>query len=178
MNRLRRRLNVLAAALPSGWLLGRAHAAPGSFDLVTAADMQLDAAHSGESPPDMQPGHAPRTRSLGDASAPAPVIRVSKPTLMQGHAVLSSPVSIDLRFEAGEGARIVPGSFRVLYGGWHIDITDRILANVGAPTEQGIAIQNANIPAGHHKLTLQISDDHSREARLAIELDIVERPSG
>jgi len=170
MNHLRRCLNVLGAA----WLvLGRqARGAPGLFDLVTPADVQLDAAHAGAPPPDK----SPRTRGLRDAQAP--LIRVARPELVQGHAVLASPVAIELRFEAGEGARINPGSFRVLYGGWHIDITDRILANVGAPTEQGLLIQNARIPAGHHKLTVQISDDRLREARLDFELDIVEKPSG
>jgi hypothetical protein len=93
------------------------------------------------------------------APAPdAPSIEVRNPRL---NDTLSAPFPIRIAFSAREGAEIVPASFRVYYGMLRLDITDRVLQNVKvAPA--GFSVEEADIPAGSHRLLLQITDSKGR----------------
>ena len=89
----------------------------------------------------------------------APVIDVVAPDLGGGR--LASPLAIELRFRAAADARIDPASFRVFYGAFKLDITDRLLKAVQV-TPLGLRIEQAAIPAGSHRLVVQVADDRAR----------------
>ncbi|HWP11407.1 MAG TPA: hypothetical protein VNN06_06275, partial [Ramlibacter sp.] len=72
-----------------------------------------------------------------------------------------SPMAIELVFRAGTDSSIDPASFRVYYGAFKIDITQRLLKNVNVGAN-GIYVDRAEIPAGSHRLLLQISDTRQR----------------
>ena len=100
------------------------------------------------------------TRGLRRPTGPpdAPVIEVNQP----GETTpIKAPVTIRVHFRPKEGATIDPTSFRVTYGWLAVDITKRILehAHVSA---SGLLATNADVPAGHHKVTLQIADNMRR----------------
>ena len=83
---------------------------------------------------------------------------------------IRSPVKIRIRFLAPQGASINPASFRATYG-W-FNITDRLVANAKIDAS-GISADNAEIPAGDYKVTLQIEDDQGRVGTHAFEFRVV-----
>lgn len=87
---------------------------------------------------------------------------------------VSSPLDIELLFRAEPPARIVPASLRVLYGFFGFDITDR-LAKHAEFTESGIRAKSADLPAGSHDITVEISDDRNRVTRRTFHIDVGER---
>ncbi len=74
---------------------------------------------------------------------------------------LKNPVEIDIRFVPEPGTRVNPASLRILYGWMGIDITERIRQKAKI-TAQGITANGAELPAGHHTLTIQIADSRQR----------------
>lgn len=133
---------MLGAAIAcSGWT-----AQAQGFDLVTAADQQQDQAA----------GEVVRPKAASVGKGPAPQIRVVSPSAAADE--LQSPLRIELNFLPPEGARIVPGSFRVLYGMLKIDLTERLRPHA-AVGERGVVVEQAKVPSGSHRLFLQISDD-------------------
>jgi hypothetical protein len=103
---------------------------------------------------------APRFRGVfsTDTQPGAPLIEVDQPDETNSVRV---PVTIRLRFRPQNGAIIDVTSFRATYGWLAIDITQRILehAQVNA---SGLFASNADVPSGHHKVTLQIADNMHR----------------
>ena len=99
-------------------------------------------------------------RSMRRTSGPpdAPVIEVNQPDATKP---LKPPVTIRVRFRPKEGATIDVTSFRVTYGWLAVDITTRIIehAHVSA---SGLLANNADVPAGHHRVTLQVADNMHR----------------
>jgi hypothetical protein len=101
----------------------------------------------------------PLSRSMRRASGPdAPVIEVNQPDATKP---IKPPVTIRIHFRPKEGATIDLASFRVTYGLLGVDITKRIIehAHVSA---SGLLANNADVPAGHHRVTLQIADNMQR----------------
>jgi hypothetical protein len=130
----------------------------GIWTLVTQEEFQQDSA-------------APRFR--GDIIAPtempgAPIIKVDEPAQT---TAIRTPVSIHLRFLPQRGAAIDLASFRATYGWLGIDITSRIIehAQINA---SGLVANNAEIPSGHHKVTLQIADNLHRVGSRVFEFTV------
>jgi hypothetical protein len=151
-----------AAALVCG-LVFAAAAAAAPFELITAAELR------GEQEALARAAEAPRTRSM-PAPAPkgAPAIRVLAP---HGGAAVPSPLRIELAFDAAPGARIVPASFRVLYGVLKIDLTERLRRNARI-SEAGVVVEQALIPDGSHRLFMQVSDDKGNLAEQELRLRV------
>jgi len=151
------------AADPAG-----APTAAGTFDLVTEAE----AAAWNTTPPkdaadfktrDLRDDNsAPTCRSAADNDADNPKIRVLEPTLEKPLIV---PFTIDLQFVPVSGAHIRPETFRVCYMGLvTMDITKRITDRITV-SEQGMHLNGAQLPHGHHRLLLLIADQRGRLAR-------------
>jgi hypothetical protein len=96
--------------------------------------------------------------SLAETQTGAPIIEVKQPDETKP---IQTPVTIRILFHPQEGATIDPKSFRVTYGWLGVDITNRIIkyAQVSA---SGLLAKNADIPAGHHRVTLQVADNRHR----------------
>jgi hypothetical protein len=104
------------------------------------------------------------------AKALAPVIDILKPQPGADMKV-KAPFAIEVQFKGQPDSGIVPASFRVLYGGLKIDITNRITKFVKV-SEQGFNLENAQIPVGKHRLTLQIQDDKQRLAERELRFEV------
>lgn len=152
----RRSLLALAALAPLAGLATAPRAAPG-FDLVTAAEMARDLAAT----------PAPASRALPNPAAPR--IELLAPTLGKP---MASPIDIRLRWEGVEGATVDPASVRVRYGRLGIDVTERVLgaAKVSA---QGIEAPGARLPAGEHRLAIEVADSQRRVARREFVVEVL-----
>ena len=129
-------------------LLGAASAAQ-AFDLISADEWARDRAAP----------VPPAQRSMPHPAAPriellAPVI--GKP--------LPAPMDIRLRWSAVDGASIDTASVRVKYGRLGIDVTQRVLG-AAKVTLEGIDAPGARLPAGEHRLAVEVSDNQRRVAR-------------
>ncbi|MCZ8175603.1 MAG: hypothetical protein O9343_10450 [Burkholderiaceae bacterium] len=152
---MKRVLRGLAAGGAALALLcaGAAPAMGAGFDLVTTAEAQ-QAAQAEKTQP------APvRTRSLPKPEAPAITVVSPAPA---GRAV-AAPLRIEVAFQPAAGARIVPSSFRVLYGLLKIDLTDRLRQHATI-TESGVVVDGAKVPEGQHRLFIQVADDKGNTA--------------
>lgn len=98
----------------------------------------------------------------------APEIKLVAPA---DAAAIKPPVDIQLAFYAKDNSGIEVSSFRVLYGSFGIDITKRIL-KYGVPTENGIRVNHAELPQGHHVLFVQITDKLHRTGETEFNLDV------
>lgn len=84
---------------------------------------------------------------------------------------IKAPFAINVVFRPQPDAAIDPTSFRVLYGALRVDITGRITKFVKvSPT--GFLLENAQIPAGKHRLTLQVQDEKQRVAERELRVDV------
>jgi len=147
----------LAALVLCGLVLAGAAGAAGAapFELVTAAELAREKEAAARSAQE-----APRTRSMPVPRAATTAIRVLAPN---GAAAVASPLRIELAFDAAPGARIVPSSFRVLYGVLKIDLTERLRPHARI-SEAGVVVEQAQIPDGLHRLFMQVSDDKGQLA--------------
>jgi hypothetical protein len=134
----------------------RARAA--AWALITKEEFELDstAPHREESLAATQP----LSRSMRRTSRPpdAPIIELEQPNATKP---IKPPLTIRIHFRPKEGATIDLTSFRVTYGWLALDITKRIIehAHVSA---SGLLANNADIPAGRHRVTLQVADNMHR----------------
>ena len=99
-----------------------------------------------------------------------PVIDILKPQTGVDIKV-KAPFAIEVQFKSQPDAGIVPSTFRVLYGALKLDITSRITKFVKV-SEQGFSLENAQIPVGKHRLTLQIQDDKQRLAERELRFEV------
>jgi hypothetical protein len=110
-------------------------------------------------------GSGPRLRRI---QVDAPRISVLSP---EANAACPAPVSFRVRFAAGGGAAINPESFRVYYGFFGLDITDRVRRHARVDAAGAVAEALA-IPSGEHRLLLSIADSFGRvgqhELRFAV----------
>jgi hypothetical protein len=128
------------------------------FTLITPADVAAERRY--EAQPNDQPGA--HTRSLDTPAATPtspPQIQVVAP--QPSNPTVASPLRIELKFSTSADARILPDTFRVLYGLLKIDITSK-LRPYAQVTDKGLVAENAAVPAGNHRLFLQISDSAGR----------------
>ncbi|MGI9134919.1 MAG: hypothetical protein ACR2I0_13430 [Rhodoferax sp.] len=141
------------------------------FLCASFASMALVAAHAGGallvSAQEMQASNAaPETFSAKSVPLPdAPLIELLSPRL---DGPIGSPTPIRLKFQAAAQSKAKPESFKVLYGSFQIDITKRLLS-VAKVTEQGVEVNEANLPAGKHKLLLSVEDSAGRLGNKVVE---------
>jgi hypothetical protein len=77
---------------------------------------------------------------------------------------ISAPTNIELRFVGNPPSEPKPETFRILYGAFRIDITQRLLG-VAKVTKDGIKVRDAVLPKGRHQLSLTISDSMGRQSQ-------------
>lgn len=143
---------VLAALLLGAATL--AQAAP--FTLISDDEAQREASAAAKAVP-----AAPRPRSMPLPLRDTPAIEVLAP-VPEGVTV-SSPLRLEIAFKAAADARIVPASFRLLYGVLKIDLTER-LQRQARLDETGVLIEEAAVPQGTHRVIVRVADDKGRLA--------------
>jgi hypothetical protein len=89
-------------------------------------------------------------------SGDEPSIEIVRPVVKEGK--VTSPVAIEVRFKPVAGKSIDPASFKLYYGAFKIDATDRLLKNAKV-TPNGFSIDKVEIPAGSHRLVMIVADD-------------------
>ena len=89
-------------------------------------------------------------------SGDEPQIEVVRPVIKEGK--VASPVAIEVRFKPATGKIIDSNSFKLYYGAFKIDVTDRLLKSARV-TANGFSIDKVDIPAGSHRLVMRVSDD-------------------
>jgi hypothetical protein len=99
----------------------------------------------------------------------APNIRIEEPDITRP---IRSPVNIRVRFQPAANATIAVNSLRVRYGFLGIDITRRILAH-SRPTPSGVFVEDADLPRGRHRVTIQIADNMGRVGTKSFDFNIV-----
>ena len=85
-----------------------------------------------------------------------PAIEIVRPVVKEGK--VASPVAIEVRFKPVTGKTIDPASFKLYYGAFKIDVTDRLLKTAKV-TANGFSIDKVDIPAGAHRLVMKVADD-------------------
>jgi len=98
----------------------------------------------------------------------APTIDLLAPAM---DGVISSPTPIKLKFEAKSPSIIKPDTFRVFYGSFQIDITERLLG-ASKVERGGFYVAEAALPKGNHKLMLNIQDTDGRVGQKIIEFEV------
>ncbi|PUE25262.1 hypothetical protein [Limnohabitans sp. Jir72] len=104
------------------------------------------------------------------ARAVMPLIDILQPESVPD-GKLKAPFAIAVAFRPQNDAPIDPSSFKVLYGGLKFDITSRLTQYAHITTE-GFKLENANIPKGKHRLTLQIQDTKQRLAERELRIEV------
>lgn len=80
---------------------------------------------------------------------------------------ISAPTNIEVRFVGNPPSEPKPDTFRILYGAFRIDITQRLLG-VAKVTKEGIKVQEAVLPKGRHQLSMSISDSMGRQSQQTV----------
>ncbi len=104
------------------------------------------------------------------ARAVAPLIDILKPEPAADLKV-KAPFAIAVQFRSQPDAPIDPVTFKVMYGTFKLDITSRITKFVQV-TKEGFALENAQIPVGKHRLTLQVQDEKQRVAERELRVEV------
>jgi len=104
------------------------------------------------------------------ARAVIPLIDILKPDPVADLKV-KAPFAISVQFKSQADAPIDPATFKVMYGALKIDITSRITKFVTV-TKDGFSLDNAQIPAGKHRLTLQVQDEKQRVAERELRVEV------
>ena len=99
-----------------------------------------------------------------------PIIEIIQPSMKSGK--VGSPMTIEVKFRAIDGKKIDPSSFKLFYGAFKLDVTERLLKSAKI-TASGFSIDNVQIPEGEHRLVLRVSDDAGasgiKELRVKVE---------
>jgi hypothetical protein len=154
-------LRLTLAALTCLLLSANGHA--DSFDLITPDEARAELAAAARSSSEL------RTRSLPIPKPGQPAIRVVSP--IAPGASVPAPLRIEVSFQPAPGARIVPSSFRVLYGVMKIDLTERMKKHATV-TEAGVVVEQAQVPEGQHRLILQVADDQGNTAEQELRIRV------
>ena len=104
------------------------------------------------------------------ARAVVPQIDILKPEPAADLKV-KAPFAIAVLFKAQSDAAIDPSTFKVMYGAMKFDITSRITKFVKV-TRDGFTLDNAQIPVGKHRLTLQVQDEKQRVAERELRVEV------
>lgn len=118
--------------------------------------------------PEEVKAYADRTNldSIGVRSIPPPSaqkIIVQLPNLAR---IVQSPTDIPLIFIAASGATTKPDAFRVTYGTFGFDVTDRILSR-NRLDETGLTVKGAGLPSVKHLFTMTIENSIGRKKKRA-----------
>jgi hypothetical protein len=119
------------------------------FVLVTESEAEASYAAGGMMSP----------RSVNQPGAPQ--IELLSPDTSKA---VSAPTNIELRFVGNPPSEPKPDTFRIHYGAFRIDITQRLLG-VAKVTKDGIKVRDAVLPKGRHQLSLTISDSMGRQSQ-------------
>lgn len=93
-----------------------------------------------------------------------PAIRVVAPQVDTSAAPAApqlAPLRLQFEFETSSDARILPQTFRALYGMLKLDITETLRKHAQL-SEKGMLAEGAGMPAGAHRLFIQVADDRGR----------------
>lgn len=104
------------------------------------------------------------------ARALMPLIDIVKPEPVTDLKV-KAPFPIAVLFKGQSDAAIDPSSFKVMYGSLKFDITSRITKYVKV-TASGFSMDNAQIPPGKHRLTMQVQDEKQRVAERELRVEV------
>jgi hypothetical protein len=150
---------ILAGALTCSL----ASAAEGGFELLSKREYQSE----------LGARAAPHAQLvLKSADMDAPTITVVKP---DKSGAIQPPVDIDVRFKPAQGATVNIGSLKIMYGFLKLDITQRILTAPGVKVSaDGLTANGARLPAGSHKLLIEVADNYGRTARQPVEFTVKE----
>jgi hypothetical protein len=99
-----------------------------------------------------------------------PIIDIIKPEPAPDLKV-KAPFAITVQFTGQPDSPIDPATFRVMYGALKLDITGRITKFVKV-SKDGFALENAQIPVGRHRLTLQVQDEKQRLAERELRFEV------
>lgn len=99
-----------------------------------------------------------------------PLIDVLKPEPAADLKV-KAPFAISVLFKGQADSPIDPSTFKVMYGALKLDITGRITKFVKVGKE-GFSLENAQIPSGKHRLTLQVQDEKQRVAERELRFEV------
>jgi hypothetical protein len=152
------RRTLIIGAIASSYVVA-ARAETWSLITVDEFEKERDSPGTEASPPSP-------TRTLGP---PGPTITIEQPDISKP---IKAPISIRASFHPHGGATIVLTSFRVTYGSIGLDITSRIVAHARI-NQSGISADNAQLPSGHHRITVQIADDKGQEGVQGFEFTVV-----
>lgn len=150
---MHRRNLILGVMSASCVGIGRSHAWP----LITRQESQRENAA-----PHVQGAPAP-------VRSGTPTIRVEEPDITRP---VRMPVNIRIRFQAATNARIDVNSLRVRYGFMGLDVTRRILAHA-RPTATGVFVEDAELPRGRHRVTIQVADNMGRLGSQSFDFNVV-----
>ena len=166
MTKLIRGLSLAGAALMMLVGSARAQGPVAAFELISAAEAQQEATAEANAPDEIRPRQVPGPKGL------VPAIRIVSPTAptAPGGAV-AAPLRIEVAFSPAPGTRIVPSSFRVLYGLLKIDLTERLHKHATV-SEAGVVVEHAQVPDGQHRLILQVADDQGNTAEQELRLRV------
>lgn len=146
-------MRIVLKVLSAGALTLLSQTSAYAFDLITEAEYQHEIA-----------AQANGVREVRRRAAPAPGAPHIEVLAPDTQGSVTPPFDIRVKFVAENGAQIVTDSFKVLYGMFGLDITQRVMQ--AARYENNVLrIEKANIPAGKHRLTLKIMDNQQREAQ-------------
>ena len=148
---------LIAVALAASFAV-HAQTAPRDW-LISPAEAL---AYQGEGGFNEQP--ALRARSV------VPQIDIIKPEPAADLKV-KAPFPISVLFKGQSDAAIDPSTFKVMYGALKFDIISRITKFVKV-TPIGFSLDNAQIPVGKHRLTLQVQDEKQRVAECELRVEV------
>lgn len=151
----RRSAAVLVAACAAASFAAQSAAHAADFTLITPEESAAEQARLSV------PLELRRTRA-----AFGPRIEILQPDV---NGPVATPVSFRIRFVPESPATIAPGSLKVLYGVFKVDITDRLL-KAAKFADNVLEMDGAKIPPGTHRLVLNVRDsaDHVGERLVTV----------
>jgi hypothetical protein len=152
-----------AATIVMAVVLAAAHRGAEGFELITATQARQEAQAEVIARSEITPRLAPGPKGS------VPAIRIVSPRAQATN--LTAPLRIEVAFKPAPGTHIVPSTFRVLYGLLKIDLTAR-LRKYATVTERGVVVEGAQVPAGQHRLILQVGDDRGNIGEQELRLHV------
>ena len=147
-----------AGLYSGGGIRGALSDAPDGWLVTSSEAVQFNGEQAFNEPPALR------------ARAMVPLIDILKPVPVTDFKV-KAPFSIAVQFKNLSDAAIDPSTFKVMYGTFKVDITNRLTKFVKV-TKEGFTLDNAQIPAGKHRLILQVQDDKQRVAERELKVEV------
>ena len=85
-----------------------------------------------------------------------PAIDIVRPEVNEGN--VASPVAIEVRFKPVPGKANDLASFKLYFGAFKIDVTDRLLKTAKV-TPTRFSIDKVDVPSGTNRLVMRVGDD-------------------